>query len=51
MFDWSPVKNLDFAFDAIYMSSHQATPFGWAVAGLPDDADGFNGRIHVVRSF
>ena len=52
VFDWSPVKNLDFALDAIYESSHQATPFGWAKATpFESDADGFNGRIHVVRSF
>jgi hypothetical protein len=50
VFDWSPVKNLDFALDAIYMSSHQTLGAG-APVGTPADADGFNGRIHVVRSF
>ncbi len=50
VFDWSPVKNLDFALDAIYESSHQATPVGW-VGPYQNDSDGFNGRIHVVRSF
>jgi hypothetical protein len=49
VFDWSPVKNLDFAFDAIYEQSHQTLPAG--VVGYPSNADGFNGRIHVVRSF
>ena len=29
VFDWSPVKNLDFALDAIYETSHQTTPEGW----------------------
>ena len=29
VFDWSPVKNLDFALDAIYELSHQSTPVGW----------------------
>ena len=29
VFDWSPVKNLDFALDAVYESSHQSTPIGW----------------------
>jgi hypothetical protein len=30
VFDWSPVKNLDFALDAVYESSHQSTPLAWA---------------------
>jgi hypothetical protein len=54
VFDWSPVKNLDFALDAIYESSHQSTPIGWTYATngpFHADSDGFNGRIHVVRSF
>ena len=54
MFDWSPVKNLDFALDAVYESSHQTTPEGWTLLGdgkFQNDADGFNGRLHVVRSF
>ena len=54
VFDWSPVKNLDFALDAIYESSHQTTPEGWTLLGggkFQNDADGFNGRLHVVRSF
>ena len=50
VFDWSPVKNLDFALDAIYEWSHQTTPVGWTGA-YQNDSDGFNGRIHVVRSF
>jgi hypothetical protein len=51
VFDWSPVKNLDFALDAIYESSHQSTPADYV--GLPyyNNSDGFNGRIHVVRTF
>ena len=54
VFDWSPVKNLDFSFDAIYESSHQSTPVGWVAAtdgAYHNDSDGFNGRIHVIRSF
>jgi len=51
VFDWSPVKNLDFALDAIYESSHQATPYGWTGGAYQNNSDGFNGRIHVVRSF
>ena len=54
MFDWSPVKNLDFVFDAICESSHQSTLEFWSAAGagaFQNNADGFNGRIHVVRSF
>jgi len=53
VFDWSPVKNLDFALDAIYESSHQTTPAYWDAGNGPfqNNADGFNGRIHVVRSF
>ena len=42
------------ALDAIYKSSHQATPVGWVDLGggaYRNNADGFNGRIHVVRSF
>jgi len=53
VFDWSPVRNLDFALDAIYESSHQSTPYEWIPHNGPfhNDTDGFNGRIHVVRSF
>jgi hypothetical protein len=54
VFDWSPVKNLDFALDVVYESSHQATPNGWATWGTTpfhNDSDGVNGRLHVVRSF
>jgi len=53
VFDWSPVKNLDFALDAVYESSHQDTPAGWNVenGAFKNESDGFNGRIHVVRSF
>jgi len=55
VFDWSPVKNLDFALDAIYEASHQSTPYGWNYAVnngvFHNDSDGFNARIHVVRSF
>ena len=53
VFDWSPVKNLDFAFDAIYEWSHQATPVEWDNPSLAfkNDTDGFNGRLHIVRSF
>jgi hypothetical protein len=55
VFDWSPVKNLDFALDAVYESSHQSTPHAWTeyFDGLAfhNDSDGFNGRLHVVRSF
>ena len=50
VFDWSPVKNLDFALDAVYESSHQSTPIGY-VGAYQNNSDGFNGRIHVVRSF
>jgi hypothetical protein len=52
VFDWSPVKNLDFALDAIYEWSHQDTPVGWDTSyTFKNDTDGFNGRLHVVRSF
>jgi hypothetical protein len=55
VFDWSPVKNLDFALDAIYESSHQSTPYEWSTysggAAFHNNSDGFNGRIHIVRSF
>jgi hypothetical protein len=54
VFDWSPVKNLDFALDAVYESSHQTTPVGWAAvneSAFQNNSDGFNGRLHVVRSF
>ena len=54
VFDWSPVKNLDFALDAVYESSHQSTPNGWTTVlygPYSNNADGFNGRLHVVRSF
>ncbi len=56
VFDWSPVKNLDFALDAVYESSHQSTPLYWAdypyaTTSFHNNSDGFNARIHVVRSF
>jgi hypothetical protein len=55
VFDWSPVKNLDFALDAVYESSHQSAPVGWTTYSptVPwkTDSDGFNARLHVVRSF
>jgi hypothetical protein len=55
VFDWSPVKNLDFALDAVYESSHQSAPVGWTTYSptVPwkADSDGFNARLHVVRSF
>ncbi len=51
VFDWSPVKNLDFALDAVYELSHQSTAAYVVGAPNPSNADGFNGRLHVVRSF
>jgi hypothetical protein len=53
VFDWSPVKNLDFALDAVYESSHQSTPIGWTTenGAFHNNSDGFNARLHVVRSF
>ena len=63
VFDWSPVKNLDFALDAVYEASHQSTPLfynytavtnppGYAPSGpFHNNSDGFNVRLHVVRSF
>ena len=69
VFDWSPVKNLDFALDLVYEWSHQDTPTYWntvpywtgshsagwnLVTGggaFKNDTDGFNGRLHIVRSF
>ena len=53
VFDWSPVKNLDFALDAVYKSSHRVDAGGLGTSDGPfqNNADGFNGRLHVVRSF
>jgi hypothetical protein len=55
VFDWSPVKNLDFALDVVYESSHQSTPYFWSTYSTSGpwkaDSDGFNARFHVVRSF
>jgi hypothetical protein len=53
VFDWSPVKNLDFALDLVYEWSHQSTPYEWTGTGDPyqNNSDGINARIHVVRSF
>jgi hypothetical protein len=54
VFDWSPVKNLDFALDAVYESSHQSTPIDWytyTTTAWKANSDGFNAGIHVVRSF
>jgi hypothetical protein len=51
VFDWSPVKNLDFAFDAIYESSHQSTPYDYVGYPYNNNSDGFNGRLRITRSF
>jgi hypothetical protein len=55
VFDWSPVKNLDFALDVVYESSHQSAPTYWSYYSTSGpwkaDSDGFNARLHVVRSF
>jgi hypothetical protein len=57
VFDWSPVKNLDFALDLVYEWSHQSTPAFWdaadttAYGAYKNNSDGINARIHVVRSF
>jgi len=51
VFDWSPVKNLDFALDAVYESSHQDTPYEYIGYAYKNNSDGFNARLHVVRSF
>ena len=53
VFDWSPVTNLDFAFDAIYESSHQSTPVAGFVGAnaWKANSDGFNGRLRITRSF
>jgi hypothetical protein len=54
VFDWSPVKNLDFALDVVYESSHQSAPVAWSTNSATPwkaDSDGFNARLHVVRSF
>jgi hypothetical protein len=51
VFDWSPVKNLDFAFDAIYESSHQSTPYEYVGYPYYNNSDGFNGRLRITRSF
>ena len=47
VFDWSPVKNLDFALDLVYMSSH----FDVGLAAPASTADGFDGRLRVTRTF
>jgi hypothetical protein len=54
VFDWSPVRNLDFALDTVYESSHQATPYHWTNlhdGAFNNDSDGLNARLHVARSF
>jgi len=48
VFDWTPVKNLDFALDVMYLSSHQDKVLGTMT---PDNADGVNFRLHVIRDF
>jgi hypothetical protein len=50
VFDWTAAKNLDFALDLVYESSHQdRVPFGNPASPLT--SDGFNGRLHVIRTF
>jgi hypothetical protein len=52
VFDWSPVKNLDFALDVMYESSHQEKVWeGTGYSTTPTDADGVNFRLHIIRAF
>jgi hypothetical protein len=51
VFDWSPVKNLDFALDLVYEWSHQDTPYEYIGDPYQNNTNGINGRFHVVRSF
>jgi hypothetical protein len=46
--DYSPVKNLDFALDIMYLDSHQDKV---PCTTTPTDADGVNFRLHIIRSF
>ncbi len=52
---WTPVKNLSFALDLLYGSTHQATPGSWAHDSLApawkSNSDGFNGRLTIARQF
>jgi hypothetical protein len=50
VFDWSPVKSPRRRLRVVAST----TPVGWTTAtngAFQNDADGFNGRLHVVRSF
>jgi len=49
VFDWTAAKNLDFALDIVYESSHQDRVYATQVA--PTTADGVNVRLHVIRTF
>ncbi|MGD0641011.1 MAG: porin [Roseiarcus sp.] len=52
---WTPVKNLSFALDLLYGSTHQDRPTNWNTTstGTPwkANSDGFNGRLTVARTF
>jgi hypothetical protein len=57
--NYDPVKNLDFQFELLYMSTKLSQPAGY-LAGVPaagttatwhGNSDGFAGRFQVTRSF
>jgi uncharacterized protein (DUF697 family) len=53
-FEWTPVHNLVFDLDLLYVSLHQAAPSGWAGTGVnawKSNNDTFLGEFRVERDF
>ena len=51
VWDWTPVKNLDFALDTVYQSgSFTGASAAWT-AVVPTSVNGFNARFRITRSF
>jgi len=56
---WDPVPHLDFAFETLYETTHQATPGIYAAGGtvdgktspFPSTSDGFQSRFQITRDF
>ena len=47
-FDYSPVTNLDFALDILYVQGQSNIP---ATATFPNSFDGWKGKLRIARSF
>ncbi len=52
--EWTPVKNLVFDLDLLYLDGTQSAPTGWAGVGASawrSSFDGFNAKLRIERDF